>query len=307
MAPDLSTHFTADVRNIDRFASSLTVSDPRTLAFSIHGTHYLPAPASASKADTYTYTDPHDEPFQAIIFWRVRDSVAWTDTGRVIRIDCAGADSDIVQELFKPQIAQVSLAVQSEYFRDLQLNDFSHIKSASDNPPWRTLGGTYLDVHLGHDNSDLCVLHEFHRGRHTSSIRTLTQEWPIRPGHWLVAQVTLRRFQFQEPHTKGLVRRTSVIFYSMPVNNLPVEVLNLCFHIHYGSFLDDPAGFYVRMLDISKVCVDWEAISNADAFSWWHIYIDSDSDIDQILHCVAFAGEHSLRVYTELRTPSNAI
>ncbi|KAJ7685940.1 hypothetical protein B0H17DRAFT_1137280 [Mycena rosella] len=79
---------------------------------------------------------------------------------------------------------------------------YLQFKTATDNAPWCTMAGSYLDVHVGHDNSDRCVFLETHQGITTATIPMLTERWPIKPGQWIMARVTMQRFQTQSPHTK---------------------------------------------------------------------------------------------------------
>ncbi|KAJ7686362.1 hypothetical protein B0H17DRAFT_1136916 [Mycena rosella] len=166
-----------------RFVAELDASEPAALAFSIYGKHFLPAPDSAGKTSTHIFANEYEEPFESIIF-----GCEWTPEGRVINVQCPGSVSDVIRELFNLQIAQISFAVQSDFFQELQANRFPKIKAPTDNPPWRTIGGTCIDIHVGHDNSDGCILHKPRRELTTSSIPTPTQEWPVSIGQWIVAR-----------------------------------------------------------------------------------------------------------------------
>ncbi|KAJ7645740.1 hypothetical protein B0H17DRAFT_1148394 [Mycena rosella] len=203
----------ASYASLDQFATSLAASHPPALAFSVYGTHFLPAPASARRAGSHTYTNDHDLPFQSIIFGRVQKGVE----GCALRIDCSEPVSEIVKELFELQLVQVSFAVQSEYLHDvLSDNQVPTVTAATDNPSWRTIGGTHIDVHVGHDNSDRCVFHEDHNSEITSIIPTLTQEWPIRPGQWIVAQMELSSIYGLPLFASPTVKIT--VFVEIPVS-----------------------------------------------------------------------------------------
>ncbi|KAJ7614585.1 hypothetical protein B0H17DRAFT_1220588 [Mycena rosella] len=71
----------------------------------------------------------------------------------------------------------------------------------------------------------------------------------------------------------------------MPINNLPVEMLNKCFHFYYGSFTDDTANFCSRMLAIYPV----------------------NTDLSAMLAYAELAGERDFRIHIELLRPLDAI
>ncbi|KAJ7685857.1 hypothetical protein B0H17DRAFT_1204688 [Mycena rosella] len=183
MALPLSIHFTVAFDTLYHFIATLPASNPPALAFSACGKDFLAAPISAHNEAMHVFTDNLMKPFQAILF----EYKVWGPEGRVVRLHCPDWASDIVQELFKLH--------KYPYV-------YPEVKTPTNNHPSCTLEASYLNVHVGHDNSDRCALIDTRQRFTTTTVPTLTEDWPISPGQWIVAHVTIRRFQTQCPHAK---------------------------------------------------------------------------------------------------------
>ncbi|KAJ7688167.1 hypothetical protein B0H17DRAFT_1135817 [Mycena rosella] len=124
------------VWNMKYERTTLAASEPPALAFSVCGKNFLPAPDSACSSPTHTFANKNERPFESILFGCVHLGPEWTSEGHIIRVQCPGSVSDVVQDIFNLQIAQISFAVPSEFIQDIQSNRFPNIKTPPDNPPW---------------------------------------------------------------------------------------------------------------------------------------------------------------------------
>ncbi|KAJ7653844.1 hypothetical protein B0H17DRAFT_1146951 [Mycena rosella] len=141
-----------------------------------------------------------DEPFEALLFGRVRETVRWNPEGHSLTLDCPLDVHEDVGMLFTLQLGQVSCLVKDEYKRDMCI--VRQIKAPTDTLVWRAVGGTSVDIHVDY-GEERCNVHEVVDDTlHTRTPMTKA-EWNLEPGQWVIAQITLHRRQTTLPAVKS--------------------------------------------------------------------------------------------------------
>ncbi|KAJ6604140.1 hypothetical protein DFH09DRAFT_1067898 [Mycena vulgaris] len=151
---------------------------------------HLPA-SQGHVEDGTAYTKDGLNPFETVIFGRIRNPVRLRDFHRTFRIDCDEAAPKDVRDAFVDQLTHFGAAVSKDNDVNNNSGEGILVYSCTDSDRSTGSGGTYLEVHVDLLNTKRCHFYEMQDGERQVRIPT---QWPFKKGDWVVFRATLHRY-----------------------------------------------------------------------------------------------------------------